>query len=68
MSYTYDWAESWYRAMSYHSENLLLFNIRARSGSGIKGHSKVKFRFENNFYPIHMTGLKLGIWVCHVVS
>ena len=67
MSYTYDWVESWYRAMSYHSEKLSLFNICARRGSGVKGHLKVKFRFENNSYSIHMTRSKLGIWVCHVI-
>ena len=46
---------------------ILLVDISAGSGgSGVKGHSKVKFRFEHNSCPIHMTGLKLGIGVCHV--
>ena len=46
---------------------ILLVNISADSGgSGVKGHSKVKFRFEHNSCAIHMTGLKLGIGVCHV--
>ena len=68
MSYISDWAENWYMGVSHHSENLLLFDINAgSSGSGIKGQSKVKFRFEHNSFPIHMIGFKLGVWVCHVI-
>ena len=34
---------------------------------GVKGHSKVKFRLERRFCPIHITGLNFGIGVSHVI-
>ena len=50
------------------SRNFHYLDIWAgRRGSGVKGHLKVKFRFEHNSCSIHMTRSKLGIWVCHVI-
>ena len=34
---------------------------------GIKGHSKVKFRLEQRFCPIHITGLNFGIGLSHFI-